>query len=526
MTGSRRLQLGPLIGHTDHASSTIWIRVFDNPALYTLRVTGVGDAPFISTENNLEFGTAIGKINGLRPDRKYRYRILRKGRTVPNGSGTFRTMPDSGLLAEFQFVVVSCNGVKEIGAWHELKEFIDRTKPRFLIMMGDQVYLDNAGNVWKDYAGKSSEKRRMAMADKYQANWSRHPIPKIMANIPTYMVWDDHEIRDGWGSFAADSPVLADKYPRGAKIFDRHNNFFNDARDVYWHFQMAHNPPLPLPVGGNRFAMPFVFQCGGLLVLVTDSRGNRDLWRPESPILGEDQWQFITDLLENIPSSVEAIAIVTPAPIASMSPENIGQKTIGKLEPDVRKFRRGDAKGIEQLIDTGGTQINLGKLDKLESLLNNGKEKFRGNIDDIRDQWAHHISRPEQEKLIRLVAKAGTVNRINGSPRAVIFLSGDIHIGGIFDISVSNPSFKIPCLVSSGISQTTDTKAAIGVVVDENFQIAPGIKSKLRDVVQSYNFGVVQFIPGSGTTPQLIPAVVGKDGSNAGFIRVGKNATF
>src|SRR5690349_25169896 len=130
MTGSRRLQLGPLVGHTDHESSTIWIRVFDNPALYTLRVLGAGDAPFISTEGNPEFGTAIGKINGLRPDRKYRYRVMRKGRAVPNGSGTFRTMPASGSLAELQFVAVSCNGVKEIGAWHELKEFIDRTKPR------------------------------------------------------------------------------------------------------------------------------------------------------------------------------------------------------------------------------------------------------------------------------------------------------------------------------------------------------------------------------------------------------------
>jgi hypothetical protein len=57
------------------------------------------------------------------------------------------------------------------------------------------------------------------------------------------MMWDDHDIRDGWGSFAPDSPTLAALYPRGKPIFDQYNAFFEDARDVSWHFQMSHNPP-------------------------------------------------------------------------------------------------------------------------------------------------------------------------------------------------------------------------------------------------------------------------------------------
>ena len=57
-----------------------------------------------------------------------------------------------------------------------------------------------------------------------------------------YMVWDDHDIRDGWGSLAADSPTMAAQHPRGAPIFRKCTAYFEDARDVYWHFQGCRNP--------------------------------------------------------------------------------------------------------------------------------------------------------------------------------------------------------------------------------------------------------------------------------------------
>ena len=337
------------------------------------------------------------------------------------------------------------------------------------------------------------------------------------------MIGDDHDIRDGWGSFAADSPTLAAKYPRGTKIFEKHNNFFLDAQDVYWHFQMAHNPAPSISINGDRFAMPYAFQCGRLLVLVTDARGERDLWRLQKPVFGESQWEFITNLVENIPSYIDAVAIITSVPIASMSPGNIGQRTVGKLEPDVRKFKRGDEKGIKLLLKQGGAIPELGKLEKIYSKV---LGKTRKKIDDVRDQWAHPTSRLEQEKLIRLAGEIKTKNRLNGNPREIIFLGGEVHVGCIFEISVSNPSFKTTCMVSSGISQFADTKFLIGVVIDEDFEVALGIKSNLRDVVHSYNFGVIHFVPGGGATPRLIPAIIGKDGAKAGVIKIGKNALF
>ena len=82
------------------------------------------------------------------------------------------------------------------------------------------------------------------MADKYRPNWIRAPVRRVLASVPIYMLWDDHDIRDGWGSEPADSPTLAARYPRGREIHAQFVAFFEDARDVYWHFQRV-LAPLP-----------------------------------------------------------------------------------------------------------------------------------------------------------------------------------------------------------------------------------------------------------------------------------------
>jgi hypothetical protein len=91
------------------------------------------------------------------------------------------------------------------------------------------------------------------------------------------MIGDDHEIRDGWGSFAR-QPDAGGMLP-GRKIHEKYHAFFADARDVARHFQMVHNPPpalgLSQPLRASRSlcrlltpraevdhnAMPFVFRA-------------------------------------------------------------------------------------------------------------------------------------------------------------------------------------------------------------------------------------------------------------------------
>jgi PhoD-like phosphatase len=521
-----RLKLGPIVGHTDEKSSRIWIQALDDPSKYQLRVQSAGVFAFESTETSvglsLEFRTAIASATGLRPDWRYRYNVLRNGRSVPGAKGTFRTMPISGSMANILFCAISCNTATSNGAWEAFGRFVNEAKPHFIIMMGDQVYIDEDNlDVFDKFVESSSAKRRKALAEKYRESWSRNLLKQVMANVPIYMMWDDHEIRDGFGSLASDSETLVQKYPRGKDIFQKCITFFEDARDVYWHFQACHNlPDQPLvlpPEHGKRQAMPFVFKCGRLMVLMLDSRGERDVFREDFPILGPGQWQFINGVLDTLSDDVDALAIMTPTPIASMDPAGQSQKLLGNRTDDVDSFKKGDFHGLfnphkpEGTIDTAEEFVKTAISAHLTRIT--GKPMNWGyfqlsKIDEVRDQWSHKFARPEQEALISQAAKAKFTNRTVGTSRELIFLSGDIHIGCIFDITISKPGpeYKAVSLTSSGISANEGEVVTVGTVVDEDFDVAPGIHSTLRQVVNEVNFGVVQMIP-TGTGAEIVPTL-------------------
>jgi hypothetical protein len=501
----KRLQLGPVIGHTDDSSSRVWIQALDDPAVYSLRVEGAGIFPFVATESDpREFNTGVATAEGLRPSWQYRYAVLRRGRLIHGASGSFRTMPPPASMTPILFCAISCSSITSLGAWERFAEFVEQAAPQFVLMMGDQVYLDeDAPDVFANHFGSTSPVRRRAMAEKYRLNWSRDPVRRVLANVPTYMLWDDHDNRDGFGSNAGDSPTLVAKHPRGEALFRKSAAYFEDARDLYWHFQACRNPPTyvqgPVPPGIRR-AMPFAFRCGRLVVVMLDSRGERDVFRKEAPILGVEQWQFIETLLADLPPEVDALALVTPTPIASLDPNGQVMKLLGDRTDDVEAFKRGDEDGVFHLKSSEdvddfllaaagaratrflGTPVNLGSF-KIS------------NIDEARDQWSHKFSRPEQARLLRKAGEARVANRHGGTPRELVFLSGDIHMGCIFDFSVLMPRYEAVSLTSSGISAVEDRTFALGVFVDEDVAVAPGIRSTLRELVPKFNFGVVQVVP-------------------------------
>jgi hypothetical protein len=336
-------------------------------------------------------------------------------------------------------------------------------------------------------------------------------------------MWDDHESRDGWGSLASDSPTLLAKYPRGQAIFDKCDAYFRDARDVYWHFQGCHNPPLAPPFSGPPFvgrrAMPGAFRCGRLAVLMIDSRGQRDVFRKEFPILGPEQWQFIDQFFEALPEDVDALAVMTPTPLASMDPHGASQKLVGERTDDIEAFKRGDEQGVlnphstedfddfvlaaaaSHLRGVTGGPVNLGSFKV-------------GNIDEARDQWSHAFARPEQVALLQKAARARFANRPPGSPRGLIFVSGDIHVGAIFDISMTDPDCAVVSITSSGISTIKNKKPTVGSIVDDNFSLGSGIQSKLRDVVVEFNFGIVQVVPDQAGA-QIVPTLAHRGNSFA-----------
>lgn len=482
------LVLGPIVGHTDHESTRIWIRASDDPANYTLRIRKHGKFPFVSTEpGEPEFGTAVAQATGLHADREYRFDVIRRHHVIARGHGTFRTFPLPRSGADILFATVSCSHNTHAGAWKVLRDYIEKAKPRFLLMIGDQVYQDDAG-VWNahlDGAIASREKRRKALADTYQQVWSREDIAPILANIPTYMMWDDHEVRDGWGSWASDSPTLATRYPSGAPIAARYGEYFEDARDVFWHFQMSHNsiaPDATPPPYGTRIGMPFAFRCGRLAVLVVDDRGARDLWRTPNPVLGDEQWLQINGFIDGLPQDVDCLAVVTPLPLASMSPTGLGQRMLGGREDDVKLFKQGKMKQLRELqshkdsggdkaLVIGGAAVGFFLGSPSTGAVSGGNlGDFKvADIDDARDQWSHRFCRPEQEALIRRARTHGKSATQFGAKR-LFYRRGPAFWGVVRDLGCQT---DIHCRLSHHVGHREAERFAGGS--------RPGGRRGLRD---------------------------------------------
>jgi phosphodiesterase/alkaline phosphatase D-like protein len=92
-------------------------------------------------------------------------------------------MPEPQSFSELLFVAVSCSDQTDEGAWRHLGRFIQHAQPHFLLMLGDQIYMDEAPDVWSQYLSVEPTLRRTAMTEKYQETFSR---PYVSGNPLAY----------------------------------------------------------------------------------------------------------------------------------------------------------------------------------------------------------------------------------------------------------------------------------------------------------------------------------------------------
>src|SRR5690606_3227415 len=147
-----------------------------------------------------------------------------------------------------------------------------------------------------------------------------------MARVPTIMMWDDHDIFDGWGSY---SPAM-----QRCELFQ---TLFRHARRAFWVFQMQHAladlPPLHAIVRANvlpqdpqyqgiawsrllerdRLALPLLddqpgftsaYRLGPLALVAADLRTERS----RTQILGSQAWTALQGWLHGLKGNRPASA--------------------------------------------------------------------------------------------------------------------------------------------------------------------------------------------------------------------------
>lgn len=459
-----RLKRAAIIGHTTESSSRVWFRAGQPGAFSMLHFAKNDNAaaewfeghkyshPFPLGKmpqgiRRVEFSvgwetdtTAVVDVNNLPAGAFCRYALYSHDdeRIVLGHDKVHAFKTPSGDGGDFRFGLFSCHMPYSIGRlskdtevanmdmWHLMASAINAKKaesrPDFLIAGGDQCYTDGVKtlNIWthlqkvmrKDKDGNllpNAETMKSWYRDIYRGYWSFAPVRRLFSSVPTYMIWDDHELADGWGSHYFDGnadgrddemhEILPDLEERGLSRKDGMEllrRMGEAGKAVYDEYEHSHNPPTP--AGQYDYA----FNHKGCAFYVLDGRGHRDVNRAENRILGAEQMQRFETFVSGLDKGqTKFLFVVSAVPVMHWKPSIVNRED--------------------------GFIADMANLQ-----------------DDLRDSWEWEKHDKERGRLMDALFGAADKGI------RVAILSGDVHLSAAFAIRRGNS--KIYQLTSSAIT--------------------------------------------------------------------------
>jgi alkaline phosphatase D len=490
-----RLTSALIVGHTTTDSARIWVRS-QKPGEYWLIVSpgpidtarepivrhqgGVPHAVLrrVGTEDHRhpiwkldmrgenDF-TDVADVTGLTPETEYHCAVFpRKPDPFKWEVGydqsqpiCFRTMRRDPSEVVFGFhschMPYKSENVHNMDMWSFYGQQLAAEKADFLIAGGDQVYTDGDGNlnIWKwlrkvKREGPTLEDMKSWYRDIYRGYWGFPQVQQVLRQWPSYMIWDDHEIMDGWGSY--EERELSDRLDTILEIENRSLNLtlakrmFRAAKKVYTEYQHSHNPRTP---SGQ---WDYSFTCGHAAFYVWDMRGHREFERDACRVLGERQRdRFLRWLAkpDGEAAHASALFVVSPVPVVHAN----------------------------------------------EFLVNTLDITLIGLADDLRDEWAHDTNLGERDVLLDAL-----FDWSQRTGRKVVFLSGDVHVGAAFRLMRdSHPRAKVFQLTSSAITYAK-TPPGLTLLVKSQGELRPPKGSQTRTLFRKLhdtsrnNFAIVR----------------------------------
>ncbi|QKE28646.1 alkaline phosphatase family protein [Arcobacter acticola] len=322
-----------------------------------------------------------------------------------------------------KFAYASCNGFSSPDLlaktdepyllWDKLIEQHGNEPFSILIMGGDQVYADELWSKVKEL----EEWSRLNMNDKikrkatkamirnldtfyeslYIKKWSDEQMSLCLASIPTVMMWDDHDIFDGWGS-----------YPQELLDCDVYQNIFKTAKKYFEIFQIRSLKNQTL-LTKDRTHFSFALKFRNYHILGLDNRTQRSIYQ----VMGNDQWKDLNTYLdENILN--DNLLVLSAVPVV---------------------YR--DFSLTENLVDFTSWQEEL--------------------TDDLKDHWRAKEHQGERMRLIMRLFMNIEKRKVSKRNTRTVILSGDVHVGSLGVINDHKNQNKIHQVVSSGIVHTPPT---------------------------------------------------------------------
>ena len=292
----------------------------------------------------------------------------------------------------------SCNGFSSAGAikkvrdknhlWRHMAALHEKDPYNVLILGGDQVYADQIWHEcsmierWVETPLDTRKRRRFSAAmaaqvgrfyfNLYRNRWHQPEVERMLSSVPTVMMWDDHDIFDGWGSYTPEMQAC----PVYQGIFDiarSHFAVFQQQIDP----RVAEHHPSRL-AGQDTFTLGL--DLGDYAILSMDARSERS----QAQVLARETWDAIwawTDrLLPADEGGPKHLLLVAAVPVL---------------------------------------HADFGSLEKVMDWMP-GEQELE---DDVRDHWQSPGHRKERLRLIHRLLDLMAGKKI----RATI-LSGDVHV--------------------------------------------------------------------------------------------------
>lgn len=312
----------------------------------------------------------------------------------------------------------SCNGFSDAGLksktnspyhlWLKMSEEHSDEPFSLLLMGGDQVYADSIWSevrslaTWSELDREEKIKRKATKEMKrdidrfyeklYRERWADKHMSLMLASVPSLMMWDDHDIFDGWGS-----------YPEDMQQCDVYQCIYDNARKYFELFQIrsTKNANLLNEPSEESVFYAQAIQFRQYQILAIDNRAERTLER----VMSEQQWAAINHYLTSINDKPQDLLLMTAVPVV---------------------YR--DFSFTEGVMDATPWEEEL--------------------TDDLKDHWRAKEHQGERARLImRLLDNA------KSRQARTVMLSGDVHLGclGLVADRRGEQVTKIHQVVSSGI---------------------------------------------------------------------------
>jgi phosphodiesterase/alkaline phosphatase D-like protein len=278
-----QLSAGPVLGAIAADSVKVWVQA-DRAASWSVRVWPEADdelgpssielpGPQLTAADDF-IGTLV--VTGLSPRVRYAYSVMLDepkalGLNLFSARGGFRTLDQAGEPTRTRVVVgadITGNGPQPIFAQ------IAALQPDFMLLIGDQIYADEAAPTREGYASF------------YRHNWNIKHLRAMLQRVPAFMIWDDHEIVDNYWLGKSDR--------------------YAPAREAYELYVQRHNPA---PYRPND--LYYTLHSGDVAFFVMDVRSHRSPDKAvddeQKSMLGEQQKQDLLDWLRCEPAKLKVI---------------------------------------------------------------------------------------------------------------------------------------------------------------------------------------------------------------------------